>query len=136
MLSLVAAKLNRNQMKTFHLISRRLYQIHHCLPSTYVKPSHPYIGQIAGIFTHHRGGTRRMFIVLDVVHGTFKKRGIIENARDPSEDADAILLAPTITVSDERLVVGLPGINALPIGVTPTKEPNTFWFINQDIYYL
>jgi hypothetical protein len=34
MLSLVAAKLNRDQMKTFHLISRRLYQIHHCLPCT------------------------------------------------------------------------------------------------------
>jgi hypothetical protein len=35
MLSLVAAKPNQDQMKTFHLISRRLYQIHHCLPCTY-----------------------------------------------------------------------------------------------------
>jgi hypothetical protein len=35
MLSFVAASLNRDQMKTFHLISRRLYQIHHCLPCTY-----------------------------------------------------------------------------------------------------
>jgi hypothetical protein len=35
MLSLVAANLNQDPMKTFHLISRKLYQIHHCLPCTY-----------------------------------------------------------------------------------------------------
>jgi hypothetical protein len=94
------------------------------------------IGKIIGIFTHVRSATRRLFVVLQLAKGLFEKRGIFESVHAPSANADQILFTPTFRMTDERIIVGLSGIDTQPIWVAPAIEPETFWFIDQDIYYM
>ena len=94
------------------------------------------IGKIVGIFTHRRGNVRCLFAVVTLAEGDFKHRGIIETAKNPMGNSDAILFAPTFSVTDERIIVGLPSIDTLPVWVTPAIEDDTFWLIDYDTYFM
>ena len=104
--------------------------------SQFVRVREAHIGKIIGIFTHVRGKTRRLFAVLLLADGVFRHRGIIENTQSPGATADPILFTPTFQLTKKRVIVGLPSIDSQPIWVTPAIEPDTFWFMDQDIYTL
>ena len=94
------------------------------------------IGKIIGIFTCVRSAMRRLFVVLQLADGVFEKRGVFEGVHASSANADQILFTPTFRMTNERIMVGLPGIDTQPIWVAPAIEAETFWFIDQDIYYM
>jgi hypothetical protein len=104
--------------------------------SQFVRVQGAQIGKLQGVFTHVRGKVRRLFTVVLLAEGVFEHCGVLENADNPSATADPILFAPTFRMTEERVIVGLPSIDTQPIWVTPAVKPNTFWFIDQDIYTL
>ena len=104
--------------------------------SQFVRVREAHIGQIIGIFTHVRGKARRLFAVLLLADGVFRHRGIIENTQSPEATADPILFTSTFKLTKNRVILGLPSIDSQPIWVTPGIEPDTFWFMDQDIYTL
>ena len=104
--------------------------------SQFVRVREAYIGKIIGTFTHVRGKAHRLFAVLVLADGFFKHRGMIENTQSPGATADPILFTPTFKLTKKRVIVGLPSIDSQPIWVTPAIKPDTFWFMDQDIYTL
>jgi hypothetical protein len=104
--------------------------------SQFVRVYGAHIGKVQGVFTHTRGKVRRLFAVVLLAEGVFEHRGVLENAHNPNATADPILFTPTFKMTEERIIVGLPSIDTQPIWVTPALEPDTYWFIDQDIYTL